>query len=264
MTWQFASALNIGDREEQQDRVDILHSETAHLLILADGMGGHEDGASAAQTVIDIATRRFTQKVHEKPGLFLAMTCLEAHKAISTQSSTSSAPAPGSTCVMLYLVGNGAFCVHVGDSRMYHIRDDKLIFRTTDHSVTELLKKHGKSAEEVLEDETMQNQLYMCLGGKNEVTPELSAMEVKNGDLFLLCSDGFWSQISEQVILASIAHSDLNQEKAEQLVGLAKQQGRKESDNVSLAWACLQDTTAHGGNALLNQLTGWLSHKGSR
>ena len=258
MTWQFASALNIGDRDEQQDRVTILHSGNAHLLVVADGMGGHADGAAAAQTVIDIATRRFTHEVYEKPGLFLAMSCLEAHKAILAQSTSTSAP--GSTCVMLYLVGNGAFCVHVGDSRMYQFRDNKLLFKTTDHSITELLKKHGKTTEDALEDQSAQNQLYMCLGGKNEVIPELSAMEVRSGDLLLLCSDGLWSQLSEQEILAYMDDGDWDRGKAEHLVHLAKQRGQGQSDNVSLAWAYGQDVAGHKESGLLNRLTGWLSH----
>jgi serine/threonine protein phosphatase PrpC len=255
MTWQFASALNIGDRNEQQDRVTILHSENAHLLVVADGMGGHIDGAAAAQTVIDIATRRFTQEAYEKPGLFLAMTCLEAHKAISAQSKGSASAAPGSTCVMLYLVGNGAFCVHVGDSRMYQFRDNKLLFKTTDHSVSELLKKHRKTAEDVLEDQSTQNQLYMCLGGKNDVIPELSAMEVRSGDLLLLCSDGFWSQLSEQEMLANMDDGDWGRGKAEQLVHLAKQRGQGQSDNVSLAWAYWQGATDNKGSGVLKWLT---------
>ena len=83
MTWQFASARNIGDRNEQQDRVSVLHSEHAHLLVLADGMGGHAHGATAAQAVIDVANSRFGKEGYEKPGLFLASTCLEAHKIIT-------------------------------------------------------------------------------------------------------------------------------------------------------------------------------------
>jgi len=254
MTWQFASALNIGDRDEQQDRVTVLHSGNAHLLIVADGMGGQEGGAFAAQTVIDIATRQFSLGDNDKPGMFLAIICLEAHKFISTQVEGS-----GSTCVILYLVGTEVYCAHVGDSRMYHFRDNNLVFKTSDHSVSQLIANHGNIAENGLEDQALQNKLYMCLGGKNKVIPELSAMQVENGDLLLLCSDGFWNQFSEQKMLAHMDEGILDTGKAEQLVALAKQQGQGQSDNISLACAYWQDTATPKESGLLNWQPGWLS-----
>jgi len=254
MTWQFASALNIGDRNEQQDRVAILNSGNAYLLVVADGMGGRGNGALAAQTVIDIATRQFSLGVSDKPGMFLAMTCLEAHKAISAQSEDS-----GSTCVILYLLGTEVYCAHVGDSRMYQFRDKNLVFKTSDHSVSQLIRNHENIAENGLEDQAIQNQLYMCLGGKNKVIPELSATQVRNGDLLLLCSDGFWNQFNEQEILEHMDAGVLETGKAEQLVDMANQRGQGQSDNISLACAYWQDTIPRKGSGLLNWQPGSLS-----
>jgi serine/threonine protein phosphatase PrpC len=255
MTWHFTSALNIGNRDEQQDRLTVLHSGNTHLLIVADGMGGQEGGAQAAQTVIDVATRRFSQGISDKPGMFLAMTCLEAHQAIKAQAKGSTSTS-GSTCVMVYLQGNVAFCVHVGDSRMYQIRDNNLVFKTSDHSISQLIKKHGGVDTNGPDDQAMQNQLYMCLGGKNEVVPELSATKVEHGDLLLLCSDGFWNQYNEQEMLANMEAGVLDKEKVEQLAGLANQQGQGQSDNISLLCAYWQDTPARKG--LLNRLGSYL------
>lgn len=252
MTWHFTSALNIGDRDEQQDRLTVLHSGNTHLLIVADGMGGQEGGAQAAQTVIDVATRRFSLGVSDKPGMFLAMTCLEAHQAIKAQA-TAGASMSGSTCLMVYLLGNVAFCVHVGDSRMYQIRDNSLVFKTSDHSISQLIKKHGGLGTNGPDDEAIQNQLYMCLGGKNEVVPELSVTKVEHGDLLLLCSDGFWNQLDEQEMLASMDAGVLDTGKLEKLADLANQQGQGQSDNISLMCAYWQDTPGHKG--LLNRWT---------
>ncbi len=259
MTWQFATALDIGDRNEQQDRVIILHSNSAHLLIVADGLGGHEDGAASAQTVIDIATRRFSQGVTDNPAVFLEKTCLEAHRTISALAEGSTS-APGSTCVMLYLVGNEAYWVHVGDSRMYQFHDSRLVYKTSDHSIAQLMKEHGNIALEGVEDTAPQNQLYMCLGGQNEVIPEFSSSEVRIGDLFLLCSDGLWSQISAQEMLANIGGEDWDTGKAEQLLALAKQRGQGQSDNISLAWAYWQGAADNKGSGLLGRLAEWFSH----
>ncbi len=260
MTWQFASADNIGDRNEQQDRVAILHSKDsdAHLLVIADGMGGHEDGAAAAQTVIDVATRQFRRGVTGNPEKFLEKTCLDAHSAISILAEDRTS-APGSTCAILYLIGTEAYWAHVGDSRIYQFRDNKLLYRTSDHSFAQLMREQGNNATDSLEASAAQNQLYMCLGGQNEVTPEFCAAKVEAGDLFLLCSDGFWNQTEVEHALADTDGLAWDQAKAEQLAEVARQQDN--SDNISLAWAYWQDTADRNKPGRLKWLTGWLSRK---
>jgi len=239
MAWHFSSALNIGDRNEQQDRVAILSHGNAYLLVIADGMGGRSNGANAAQTVIDVARQQLSLGDNDRPGMFMAMICLQAHKAILALAEDS-----GSTCVLLYLQGSEVYCAHVGDSRMYQFRDNKLVYRTSDHSISQLIEDHKIEPENAPDDQAIQNQLYMCLGGKNTVIPELSAIQVKNGDLLLLCSDGLWSQIDEQEILTYMDAGILQSGIAEKLAAIANKQGQGQSDNISMACAYWQETIA--------------------
>lgn len=251
MNWQFASALTIGDREEQQDRVAIIHPEACdgHLLVVADGMGGHKDGAMAAQTVIDIASSRINDSVIDDPNLLLKNICLDAHRAITDLNADHASP-PGSTCAILYLKGNNAYCAHVGDSRLYQFRNGNLIHMTTDHSLAKLMEEHAIGGGSY---QATQNQLYMCLGGSNEMTPEFFDTKVEPGDLFLLCSDGFWGQVDVERIFTATNTNIIDENYAEQLVQLAGKQGREKSDNISLAMAyCKGDTRIRERRKFIN------------
>ncbi len=237
MSWKFTSAIDIGNRSEQQDRVAILHSEnTTHLLIVADGMGGHEDGALAAQTVIDVATRHFHNDDFSNPGEALEKICLDAHQTIS-KLSHKSASAPGSTCVLLYLTDSEAYWAHIGDSRLYQFSNNRCMFKTTDHSMIELMETQNELPEQ---DAATQNQLYMCLGGSNDVVAEVMGISINPGDQFLLCSDGLWGQLDvEASLLAN--NGDFDQSFADQLVKTSRNQADGKSDNICLAWASRQE-----------------------
>jgi serine/threonine protein phosphatase PrpC len=261
MTWQYASALAIGDREEQQDRVAIFHLEdrAAHLLVVADGMGGHQDGAAAAQTVIDIAASRFNQSTIDDPREFLENICLDAHNAILTLSDDG-ASAPGSTCVIAYLTDSQAYCVHIGDSRLYQFHDGRLIHKTSDHSIAQLMEEQEGDLNDETRPSAPQNQLYMCLGGNNALTPEFYASKVSAGDCFLLCSDGLWNQVDVEAIFAQTDGVAIDQDYAGHLIQLASQQGQGKSDNICLAWAYRKDAPAERGKpGFLKRLIAWLS-----
>ncbi len=261
MTWQYASALTIGDREEQQDRVAIFHLEDreAHLLVVADGMGGHNDGAAAAQTVIDIASSRFDQGMIEDPRKFLEDICLDAHEAILTLSENRTS-APGSTCVIAYLTATQAYCVHVGDSRLYQFHGGRLIHKTSDHSIAQLIEEQEGSLDDEARPSAPQNQLYMCLGGNNGLSPEFYASQVSAGDFFLLCSDGFWGQLDVEQLFAGTDGTAIDQEYAGELVQLASQQGQGKSDNICLAWAYRENDPAESEKpGFLKQLIAWFS-----
>jgi len=261
MTWHCASALTIGDREEQQDRVAILHLEDkeARLLVVADGMGRHKDGASAAQTVIDVASSRFNSSAGDDPRELLEQICLDAHNAILALSDNRGY-APGSTCAIAYLTDSHAYCAHVGDSRLYQFQGGRLIHKTSDHSIARLLQDHESDLDDETRPSAQPNQLYMCLGGNNEVTPDFYVSKVSAGDFFLICSDGFWSQVDVEDIFAKADGTTIDQEYAVRLVQLARQQGQGNSDNICLAWAYREGGPAGRQDpGFIERLIAWFS-----
>jgi len=236
MRWQFGKTSDLGGRTEQQDRVEILTDASAetHLLVLADGMGGHHNGARAAQAIVDTAKRLFEGRVEDPDG-FLAELCVECHGELATIGAAEERSA-GSTCVLLYLNAERAHWAHVGDSRLYLFRNGELIDRTFDHSVRRLMIEQGRIREGDPEAAQLQNQLYMRLGGAQLPKPDLGFIDVKPGDLFMLCSDGLWGQIAPEEALASLAGRS-PQKASEHLAAIAKERGGPEGDNISVALA---------------------------
>ena len=222
--------MDQGDREQQQDRLALFHSadESQHLLVLADGMGGHENGAWAAQTVVDTARSRFEESMPiDNPAQFLRDICFEAHETIKTYSGNGGA-SPGSTCVILYLTPTEAHWIHVGDSRLYHFQSGRHISTTHDHSVAQLMKDYGEPLS------APQNQLYMCLGGDNEITPEYNFAPLMGHDLFLLCSDGLWGQLDDNAVSAEVERITSDTKYLEQMVRRARKQKPGQSDNIAV------------------------------
>lgn len=241
MTWRFGVASDIGGREEQQDRVDIIAATDGDntLLVLADGMGGHHGGALAAQAVIDAAKNYINHTDMSEPLASLEELCIRAHQAI-IELDREGNQSPGSTCVMLHLSANEASWAHVGDSRLYHFRNGALLTRTLDHSMVQLLVTQGELSEAEMAGSPLQNQLYMRLGGEQLPKPDLGAADVQHGDVFLLCSDGFWEYVEHHEVSATLADT-APEEAAARLVALARERGGSEGDNISVAMAQWQE-----------------------
>lgn len=237
MRWRFGIASDIGDRPEQQDRAAIVESTDGgdYLVVVADGMGGYEGGALAAQAVVDAAKPFFQAASVADPLASLGALCVQAHQAIA-QLGEQDKPSPGSTCVLLSLSGRDASWVHVGDTRLYHFRHGKVLTRTQDHSMAQLLASRGEMAESDIAGSPLQSQLYMRLGGTREPVPECGAAEIQPGDLFMLCSDGFWTSVLPSEVAAVMSEDDL-QPAAERLVQLAKERGGNGGDNITVALA---------------------------
>jgi PPM family protein phosphatase len=261
MTWTTGEASVIGGRKEQQDRVAIHSSDDGqrHLLALADGMGGHRAGALAAQVVIDTAASHFSGQAVADPQVFLENLCDEAHSGIRALSEDEML-SPGSTCAFLYLSGPEAYWAHVGDSRLYHFRDGKLLNRTSDHSVLQLMLAQGDIEENSDAARTFQNQLYRRLGGMEQPEPDFGATAVEPGDLFVLSSDGFWQAVAAEQIIRELEQSDTLQNGAEELVQFALRQSEKECDNISVALAQWK-AKSKGPRGMLSKLRKMLSFR---
>jgi serine/threonine protein phosphatase PrpC len=239
MTWRFGIASDIGGRDEQQDRVEIFASTGGddYLIVVADGMGGHRGGAFAAQAVVDSAKRFFETASVTDPLASLGKLCAQAHQAVVDVGEQGS-QSPGSTCVLLYLSAGEAYWAHAGDSRLYHFRNGKILTRTLDHSMVQLLVSRGEMAEAEMATSPLQNQLYMRLGGEQQPKPEFGAAEVQQGDVFMLCSDGFWESVDPEEVGAVLSEKDL-EAAAERLVQLARERGGNGGDNITVAMAQL-------------------------
>lgn len=247
MPWKFGAATDIGGRSEQQDRLAILHSQDGlrHLIVVADGMGGLQNGAQAAQTLVDVAADRFSQYHGDAPHAFLQGICQAAHDAINHRYSTA-APVPGTTALLLYLDKQKAFWAHVGDSRLYHFRKGRLLTHTTDHSLLQLMLDKGLVEAGSADAAAMQNQLYRRLGGEQMPEPDFNASEVKNGDLFLLCSDGFWQAVQPNEMVAALKQYSPDRDGPQYLVNLALQRSGGGCDNISLAVSQWSGSAAPG------------------
>ncbi len=239
MPWIFCKALDIGGRAEQQDRVCVFNDERndRHLLVVADGMGGHAEGALAAQTVLNVAQERFSLERDPDPQTFLGSLCAAAHRSINGLGGGDQG-SPGSTCVFLYLSGPEAYWAHIGDSRLYQFRDGEILACTQDHTVGQLMLASGDGS---VGDDThgcLREQLYMRLGGDDPPEPEFGATEAANGDVFLLCSDGFWATVQPAEVIGALddAHS-VECEGADRLMALARERAGVAGDNISFALA---------------------------
>jgi serine/threonine protein phosphatase PrpC len=245
MPWTFNAATDIGSRSEQQDRLDILHSNDGrqHLIVLADGMGGLKNGAQAAQILVDVAAQHFA--VHETGSAytFLHNIFLAAHHAINDLPESADA-AVGTTGVLLSIDNQRAVWAHVGDSRLYHFRNSRLLNHTKDHSLRQLMLAKGLVDEDSSAAKSMQNQLYMRLGGELLPEPDFNSTDVKQGDVFLLCSDGFWQAVLTDEILTTLEKCPSEQNAAKYLVDVARLRSGNRCDNISLAMAQWQGSTA--------------------
>ncbi|MDS4027220.1 MAG: SpoIIE family protein phosphatase [Candidatus Contendobacter sp.] len=232
-SWDRGAASELGARHEQQDRWGLFQSpdQQGLLAILADGMGGHLDGALGAQLVIDEA-RQFTQNpaspLRDDPLAALDQLCQRMHETINRQSETAR-----STVVMVWLTTDQAYWLNVGDSRLYHFRDGERLMRTRDHSAVQLLMDLGEIDESEMATHPAQNRLYRCLGGEDRPKPDLGQLAVQTGDLLALCSDGVWEHTTEAEIWDA-ARANPPNAAARLLTQQAAQRGGSAADNATL------------------------------
>jgi serine/threonine protein phosphatase PrpC len=197
----------IGDREDNQDRVDIATADDVSILIVVDGMGGHAEGELAADTAVDAMIGEFNQESFpcDDIGEFLSRCIVRAHEAVvAIGKSMDSDDRPRATCALCLIQNDSAFWAHVGDSRIYHLRDDRVLTRTRDHSHVEMLLQDGMITEEEIAEHPLKNFVECCLGGESELpgASMVSPAKLVHGDIIVVCSDGLWGGVSDDEIAA--------------------------------------------------------------
>ncbi len=213
MQIEYAKVSALGDRSDNQDRAAVVAAERAALMLVFDGMGGHSDGARAAETGLRVVQDLFTSTrlpIFDPQG-FLYMALSRAHDEVVELGRELAVDfRPRATCAICLVQEGGAFWAHIGDSRIYHVRNGRVIARSRDHSHVEVLIQEGAITEEEALDHPMRNFVECCIGGDAPV-PDMSItgkQALQPGDTLLACSDGLWSGLSDGEMAAVGAPGD--------------------------------------------------------
>ncbi len=232
-------------------------------LVVCDGMGGHAAGEVASKSAVDTVAAflgcdraAFAQKLPPLDEADLSAEAADMVHAIRlanrsvfvTAQSQKSMYGMGTTLVAVRFAAGGAIVGHVGDSRAYLLSDGNLTRLTTDHSLVEELKAHGELTAEQEKNFPEKNVITRALGTRPSVAVDVCSFPTKQGDWFMLCSDGLCGYVDDPDIARIMNESYPNVEQAvSRLIEAANAAGGH--DNVTIGIAAVESSDSSGGES---------------
>jgi protein phosphatase len=212
--------------------------------IVADGMGGHAGGEEASQIAIKTIKEYIDRNWNDAAeiGQLLEESLLAANQAIvEDQVSNPQRADMGTTAVLILFQGEQVWAAHVGDSRLYRFRDDVLTQITEDDTwVARAMKMNQLTADEA-RTHPLRHVLSHCLGRRDLRQVNIRTIDIKAGDLVLLCSDGLTEEVSDEEMITYLQSKSL-EELPKTLVEAAKNNGG--SDNITVVLGMVEADTA--------------------
>ena len=221
-------------RTENQDRVTRAATPFGDLFVVADGVGGYQGGAEAAQTTVD----GLVSYLNSHANLLLADALQGAVRSVRAElqrrsDADQALRGMGSTVVLCVVSGNTATYAHAGDSRLYLVRDRQLKQLTRDHSVMERLISQGILTPAQAREHPDASVLTRAIGQAADVILDIAEIILQPDDALLLCSDGLWGYTQAEEMAAVATSGNLSASAAaEALLNLALEGGG--GDNISI------------------------------
>lgn len=209
------------------------------VSVVCDGMGGHVGGAVASQVAIDTIHEFLECQYYDDPREAIGLAIQAANEAIIKRTQVQpDLTGMGSTCVLLLVRDGKVYVGHVGDSRIYLIREKNIIQLTKDHSFVQTLVDMGQITKEEAERHPRKNEITNALGIP-QMTPATirpDPIEPQAGDCFLLCSDGLSGMVNDKAIerIVSKQREYTSQQRADILVQTANANGGVDNITVEL------------------------------
>lgn len=200
-----------GNREINEDSAGVRTTQRGFACVLADGLGGHDRGEVASALVKDYGLNLFEQMCASSEMTlddYLKRCFLEGQNQLMQLQENISSEMKTTMVVLASLEGKIQWG-HIGDSRLYQFKNDKLVKRTLDHSVPQMLVLTGEIKEKQIRGHEDRNRLLRVMGVPwNTPKYELAEQEkLEDGQAFLLCTDGFWELIEEKKMLQCLRRS---------------------------------------------------------
>ncbi|MFN9740976.1 MAG: PP2C family protein-serine/threonine phosphatase [Acidobacteriota bacterium] len=230
------------EQEENQDSIGYICDERQglHLMIVADGVGGAVCGQMASQLAVQTIRQSFFAFDHlagvvpAEIGERLTFAIAEANRTILQRGRRDRrCRGMGSTCAVLVLQGEHAWIAHAGDSRIYLIRENRIVQMTRDHSRVQRMLDDGLLTEEEALTHPERHYLERALGLREEIRVDLRPLPLPllTADLLIACTDGLTSLVGDEEIYR-IALSHPPDEACTNLINLANERGGH--DNISI------------------------------
>lgn len=233
-------------RTQNEDHIDF--DEDLGIAVLADGMGGHRGGEIASSMAVESILEKLRNLLNRENSV--SITSSQLLEVLSNTISDSSGEifraaesnpdlkGMGTTVVATILSGNQLHIGHVGDSRLYLFRENILQCITEDHSLIQDLINKGFYTQEEARRANVGHVVTRALGTNTEVEVDTKVLNVQEGDLLLLCSDGLNDMASDPLIKDVLSdYRDNMAHTAKKLIHLANQHGGKDNISVILAQA---------------------------
>ncbi|MBE7041954.1 MAG: Stp1/IreP family PP2C-type Ser/Thr phosphatase [Ruminococcaceae bacterium] len=220
-------------RELNEDSYAVSELTPYHLLIVADGMGGHQAGEVASAMAVEKIREYISRHTEESIPQLLEQALHYANEQIYIRSKeNASYAAMGTTVVLCCISDKEAYFANVGDSRAYLLGLDGMEQITEDHSLVMELLRQGEITEEEAELHPQRNVITRALGTERITEVDLFHCELTSEDMVLLCSDGLTGMLSDQEIASVMWEASSLEERVDQLIELANERGGY--DNITI------------------------------
>lgn len=235
----YKTYTDIGEREVNEDSIGEYQGENGTIFVLADGLGGHGHGEVASSLVVKTALEMYAGRKESVSGEQFAEMCFKCAQDMVTlaQNENRTFMDMKTTMVTLIIENGKILWGHIGDSRLYYFKNNKLVSRTLDHSVPQMLVSTKEIKEKDIRGHEDRNRLLRVIGSPwiNNRGCDISAgINEQQRQAFLLCSDGFWEQITEKEMCHCLKKSDSVDKWLDDMCGIVKANGKgKNMDNNS-------------------------------
>ena len=219
----------LGKRANQEDSIYPIvgkATENDRLFLLCDGMGGHEHGEVASQSICKSLSSFLLQHAVASEGLedkFLSDALAYAYEELDKLAVVGDTRQMGTTLTLLYFHSNGCTAAHIGDSRIYHLRPSShtILYKSRDHSLVYDLYQAGELTYEEMKTFPQKNVITraMIAGDRNHPKPDvIHISDIQPGDYFYICSDGMLEQMEDEELLDVFSANVRDEEKQQMLI----------------------------------------------
>lgn len=219
----------LGKRANQEDSIYPIEgkaTESDRLFLLCDGMGGHEHGEVASQSICKSLSLFLLQHAVASEGLEdkqLSDALAYAYEELNKLTIVGDTRQMGTTLTLLYFHSNGCTAAHIGDSRIYHLRPSShtILYKSRDHSLVYDLYQAGELTYEEMKTFPQKNVITraMIAGDRNHPKPDvIHISDIQPGDYFYICSDGMLEQMEDEELLDVFSANVSDEEKRQMLI----------------------------------------------